>query len=90
MTRKEARKIIEIIDKVYCTLDKEERQALAVAIHALEQGSIIDKIRAEIKGMYRVVLKDAPEDDWAVKWNECVDEVLQIIDKYKAESEAKN
>lgn len=90
MTREEAREIIEIIDKVYCTLDKEERQALAVAIRALEQGSIIGKIRAEIKGMYRVVLKDTPEDDWAVKWNECVDEVLQIIDKCIAESEAKN
>ena len=50
-----------------------------------EQEAVIDKIRAEINGMYRVILKDTPEDDWAVKWNNCLEEVLQIIDKYKAE-----
>ena len=48
---------------------------------------VLDKIRAEIKGKYRVVLKDTPKDDWAVRWNDCIDEVLQIIDKYRAESE---
>lgn len=45
----------------------------------------LDKMRAEIEGMYRVILKDTPKDDWAVKWNQCLDEVLQIIDKYKTE-----
>ena len=45
----------------------------------------ISKMRAEIRGMYRVILKDTPKDDWAVRWNDCIDEVLQIIDKYKAE-----
>lgn len=49
--------------------------------------AVLDKIRAEIKGMYRVILKDTPKDDWAVRWNDCLDDVLQIIDKYKAESE---
>lgn len=53
----------------------------------LEQGPILDKIRDEIKWKYRVVLKDTPKDDWAVRWNDCIDEVLQVIDKYKAESE---
>ena len=45
----------------------------------------LDKIRAELKGMYRVILKDTPKDDWAVRWNDCLDEVLEIIDKYKTE-----
>ena len=44
---------------------------------------LFDKIRAEIQGMYRIVLKNTPKDDWAVKWNECVDEVLKVIDKYR-------
>jgi hypothetical protein len=48
---------------------------------------VLDEIRAEINGMYRVILKGTPKDDWAVRWNDCLDEVLQIIDKYKAESE---
>lgn len=45
--------------------------------------SVLDKIRAEINGMYRVILKGTPKDDWAVRWNDCLDEVLEIIDKYK-------
>ena len=48
---------------------------------------VLDKIRTEIKGKYRVILKGTPKDDWAVRWNDCVNEVLQIIDKYRAESE---
>ena len=43
----------------------------------------LDKIRAEINGMYRVILKGTPKDDWAVRWNDCLDEVLQVIDKYR-------
>jgi len=49
---------------------------------------VLDEIRAEINGMYRVILKGTPKDDWAVRWNDCLDEVLQIIGKCKAESEA--
>lgn len=48
---------------------------------------VLDKIRAEIKGIYRVILKGTPKDDWAVRWNDCLDDVLKIIDKYRAESE---
>ena len=29
---------------------------------------VLDKIKGEIEGMYRVILKGTPEDDWAVKW----------------------
>jgi hypothetical protein len=54
---------------------------------ALDNEGVLDKISTEIKGKYRVVLKGTPKDDWAVKWNDCVDEVLQIIDKYRKEQE---
>lgn len=67
----------------YKGIDKDVKKAFDVAIEALEQEPVLDKVREEIKGMYRVILKGTPEDDWAVKWNDCLDEVLQIIDKYK-------
>jgi hypothetical protein len=76
----------EIVQGLY----RGDGRAIKEAIKTLEQESILDKIRAEINGMYRVVLKDTPKDDWAVRWNDCIDEVLQIIDKYKAEMESKD
>ena len=51
--------------------------------YVLEQQSTLDKIRAEIEFKSRIVLKDTPNDDWTVKWNECIKEVLEIIDKYR-------
>ena len=48
---------------------EQEKEALYMAIKALEQESVLDKIRAEIMS------KDGLE------------EALEIIDKYKAESE---
>lgn len=45
MTREEAIKIIEIIEKRYITLDNEERQALYMAIKALKQELYEDCIR---------------------------------------------
>jgi hypothetical protein len=48
---------------------------------------VLDKITTEINGNYRIILKGTSKDDWAIKWNDCLDEVLQIIDKYKAENE---
>lgn len=44
---------------------------------------LLNKIRNELKGKYRIVLKDTPKDDWSIKWNECIDEVLEVIDKYR-------
>ena len=46
---------------------------------------VLNKIRAEINGMCRVFFEDTPKDDWAVGWNDCIDDVLQIIDKYLTE-----
>lgn len=50
---------------------------------------VLDKIRAKIAGKYRVILKGTPKDDWAARWNDCIDEILQILDKYKAEGSEK-
>ena len=63
------------------------RSDLKVIIKALEQKSILDKIRVEINGKYRITFKDTPKDDWVVRWNDCLDEVLQIIDKYRESEE---
>ena len=49
----------------------------------------LNKIKSEIKGLRRIILKDTPKDDWAVKWNNCLNEVLDIVDKYKTGSEIK-
>ena len=91
MTREKAIEILkEIIDTGWLISDFEKCVAIdacEMAIEALEQEPILDKIRTEIEFKSRIVLKDTPNDDWTVKWNECIKEVLEIIDKYKAESE---
>ena len=55
-------------------------EALGMAIKALEQEDVLDKIRAEIEQI---------TDTMGVSYNQYVSkiDVLQIIDKYKAESE---
>jgi len=60
-----------------------KRQALEMGIKALEQEPILDKIRAEIAEY---------KDDKIIhaERNEMIDIVLDIIDKYKAESEGKH
>lgn len=57
---------------------------IAVEMQKNEVNEVLDKIRVEIKGKYRIVLKDTPKDDWAVRWNDCLDEVLEVIDNYKS------
>lgn len=56
-----------------------------MAIKALEQEPILDKIRAEIKYHSEHFINDDGDDCFAVY----EDDVLNIIDKYKAESEDK-
>ena len=75
MTREEA---IKILYKVKTS--GEESHALVMAIKALEQEPIIDKIRAEIEHL---------TDTINVCYYQYVNkiDVLQIIDKYKGESE---
>lgn len=59
MTREEAIEIIKIINKRYCTLDKDERQALAVAIKTLEQESTeseaLIKMKKDLKGRQKKI-----------------------------------
>lgn len=55
--------------------------ALDKAIKALEQESILDKIRAEVDDLSPYWWEDNPRS--------VVNDVLNIIDKYKAESEEK-
>ena len=93
MTREEAIKVIrkmlaytDLSDRANLTADMVD--ACRLAIKALEQEDILDKIRAEIKALspkptaFDVVdvnpIKDAV-------W-ETIADVLKIIDKYKAES----
>lgn len=59
----------------YCT---EDAEALDMAIKALEQEDVLDKIRAEIEQI---------TDTMGVSYNQYVSkiDVLQILDKYKAE-----
>ena len=66
----------------------EQKQTLEMAIKALEQESILDKIRTEIKALspeptaYDVVDGNHVKD---AVW-ETIADVLRIIDKYKGES----
>ena len=81
MTREEAK---EAVKEAYGNSEYTDE-----IIQALEQEPILDKIRDEIEFKSRIVLKDTPNDDWSVKWNECIKEVLEVIDKFKVESEVK-
>ena len=56
--------------------------AYKMAIKALEQEPILDKIRAEIVEMWQ-------HEPCAIE-SGCLDEVLEVIDKYKTESEENN
>ena len=40
---------------------------------------VLDKIRAEIEGIYRVILKGTPKDDWAVRWNDVLMAMLSFV-----------
>jgi hypothetical protein len=84
MTREEAITYLEDakikfkIPKAAVTARK-TNEALDMAIEALEQEPTLDKIREEIMSLTN---GDTPERIWNV-------DVLEIIDKYKAESEDK-
>lgn len=83
MTKEEASIIIGnlIIIPDDCYSVAEYQEAKAIAIKALEQEPILDKIRAEIEE-YRDTMPW--ESESLVKW-EAINYILeQIIDKYKA------
>jgi hypothetical protein len=76
MTKEEALKVLDTIPTI-----GEQVDALEIAIEALEQESILDKIRAEIERHRRKTQSIDPYD--------LVGDCLEIIDKYRAESEVK-
>ena len=89
MTREFAIKVLTELrgygDK-FANIGFDRKEALDMAIQALEQGDILDKIRAEFISLYPKNYAGAPE----LSGCNCVfslNKILQIIDKYKAESE---
>ena len=94
MTREEAIKILQGAIKKPNTKDGYLGQAIDMAIQSLEQEpktDVLDKIRAEIKALSPEPTAEDVIDGNPIKdtiWEILVD-VLQIIDKYKAESEDK-
>lgn len=95
MTREEA---INWLDRLYIGADITDEygdmenvqpyeEALNIAIKALEQASILDKIKAEIE-MYEADCRLQGGTDECEKCNSNVfGSIYRIIDKYKAESE---
>ena len=81
MTREKAIEILKGAIKKPNTKDGYLGQALDMAIKALEQCDILDKIRAEISYKQEIELKGEDTSEW----NECIKEVLEVIDKYIAE-----
>ena len=81
MTREEALKILKAGNNRKCTIS-EYFEAYNMAIQALEQESILDKIRAEMEQIKEAEYQIYGKDSWRF-----VDKCLDIIDKYKAESE---
>lgn len=64
----------------------EDYEAIDYAIQALDQESILDKIKAEVKEWYWKADKQALAKDPCVV-DAMVDLFIRTIDKYKAESE---
>ena len=72
-------------EKIIQGLYKGDSRAIKEAIKALEQESIIDKIRAEIKALIEwhdcPIEYDNGNDAW---YCEACNQAIKIIDKYKA------
>ena len=85
MTREEAIEILKDGELNPCVT--EDREACDMAIKALEQQPILDKIRAEI-AMYEADCRLQGGTDECEKCNSNVfGSIYRIIDKYRAESE---
>lgn len=101
MTNKEAIERIkaaldmdDIEGHCYILTKDADRKAFYLAIKALEQEPILDKIRAEIEQLssrYSIARESGGMGQ--VEWSDRLikeSEVMQVLDKYKAESEDKN
>jgi hypothetical protein len=96
MTREEAVKILKSGEIVATTCDmKDYTEAREMAIKALEQEIVLDKIKDEIETEYGQCDICEYFEDYDYEENDIseyrpignIADVLQIIDKYKAESE---
>ena len=92
MTREEAINVIKSECYVFNPLDFDRstkiNTALDMAIKALDQESIIDKIRADIISKYTKNYAGEPDlGGCACEFS--LNQILQIIDKYKTEMEGK-
>ena len=92
MTREEAINVIKSECYVFNPLNFDRsttiNTALDMAIKALDKESILDKIRADVIARYPKNYAEEPE----LGGNICefsLNEILKIIDKYKAEMESK-
>jgi len=86
MTNEIARREIESLDYYLQNhtddYSEESHSAMMMAIKALEQEPVLDKIRAEIEARLCDVVSD-----YADGYRTAIQGVLIILDKYKAESE---
>ena len=88
MTREEAiRELSYIADEMPSMECGDWKEAIYMAIKALEQEPVLDKIRAEIEDRPSCMLSTSSEFERGV--NAMLRQSLMIIDKYKAESEDK-
>ena len=92
MIREEAIKTLK--GEAWSFGSKEYREAFDMAIKALEQEPILDKIRAQFKSHLRgveitleVLVENDPLRPKFEGAKETLEECLEIIDKYKAETE---
>ena len=100
MTKEEARHWLKIELKTWEDESKSKhpiKEALGIAIEALEQEPVIDKIRAEIAeygsicAEYKITGRSDKDIEQLVTdvLKQAKKQVLDVIDKYKAESEDK-
>lgn len=75
---------IDLIDKCYPQIE-DYREALDMAIKALEQDSILDKIRTEM--LEEMLSHSGTGEEVIQAYADGLNKGLQIIDKYKEESE---
>ena len=69
-------------------LNDETQAFCEMAIKALEQEPVLDKIREEIWDLqYGDEEKSETDEDMADAYNNAIRQVIEIIDKYRVESE---
>ena len=89
MTGEEAKKeIIDMANALQLIPNTPKGKAVSMALKALEQDNVLDKIRAEIEALIEwhdcPIEYDNGNDAW---YREACNQAIKIIDKYKAESE---